>query len=238
MAALGQLRHLIHRKLKNIRARRFHRQFIRPGDLVFDIGANVGDRSEQYLSLGAKVVAVEPQTSCIKILFDRFSDSKSMTLIQKAVSESNGSAEMFISSISEISTLSPDFIAAYQNQPGVSWENKETVRLCTLSELVREFGIPKYIKIDVEGYERKVLETLDVPVSYLSFEYNRPLKKEAIACVELLQAKASYRFNFIVYEDMTLYLREWLSPSSFLDFLNDVDDSILTGEIFASLEGV
>jgi hypothetical protein len=41
----------------------FYRNFIRNGDLCFDIGANIGTRTEAFLELGAKVVAVEPQRS-------------------------------------------------------------------------------------------------------------------------------------------------------------------------------
>ena len=39
----------------------FYSQFIKKGDLVFDVGANVGSRSKLFLNLGAKVVAFEPQ---------------------------------------------------------------------------------------------------------------------------------------------------------------------------------
>ena len=35
--------------------------FVRPGHVVFDIGANVGAKTGLYLSCGARVVCVEPQ---------------------------------------------------------------------------------------------------------------------------------------------------------------------------------
>ncbi len=38
-----------------------YRRFVNRGDLVFDIGAHVGDRVAAFRRLGAKVVAVEPQ---------------------------------------------------------------------------------------------------------------------------------------------------------------------------------
>jgi hypothetical protein len=44
----------------------FYRQFIRPGDLCFDIGANVGHKTEMFLSLGARVISVEPQPQLIE----------------------------------------------------------------------------------------------------------------------------------------------------------------------------
>ena len=38
----------------------FTRQFLRPGDLYFDIGAHVGNRIRAARQIGARVVAVEP----------------------------------------------------------------------------------------------------------------------------------------------------------------------------------
>ena len=46
-----------------------YRQFIEPGDLVFDIGAHVGDRVSSFRRLGARVVAVEPQALLIGLRF-------------------------------------------------------------------------------------------------------------------------------------------------------------------------
>ncbi len=42
---------------------RLYGRFIEPGDLVFDVGAHVGDRVAAFRRLGARVVAVEPPTA-------------------------------------------------------------------------------------------------------------------------------------------------------------------------------
>ena len=47
---------------------RLYAQFVRPGDLVFDIGAHVGDRIAAFLRLGARVVAAAPQPALVKTL--------------------------------------------------------------------------------------------------------------------------------------------------------------------------
>ena len=39
-----------------------YRQFIRKGDLCIDVGANIGDKTDLFLRLGASVIAIEPQT--------------------------------------------------------------------------------------------------------------------------------------------------------------------------------
>ena len=50
------------------RLKQFYGQFITKGDLCFDVGAHLGNRSNAWLKLGAKVVAVEPQPQCIRYL--------------------------------------------------------------------------------------------------------------------------------------------------------------------------
>ncbi len=45
---------------------RLYRQFVRPGDLVFDVGAHVGDRVASFQRIGARVVAVEPQPAMVQ----------------------------------------------------------------------------------------------------------------------------------------------------------------------------
>lgn len=56
----------------------FYRQFVKEGDVCFDVGANVGNRVQPLLNIGAKVVAVEPQESCYTILKEKFGNTISI----------------------------------------------------------------------------------------------------------------------------------------------------------------
>src|SRR5215467_1781216 len=47
---------------------RLYAQFVKPGDLVFDAGAHVGDRVAAFRRLDARVVAVEPQPALVRTL--------------------------------------------------------------------------------------------------------------------------------------------------------------------------
>ena len=51
--------HLIPRRQRPLRA--LYGEFVAPGDLAFDIGAHVGNRTRALVALGCRVVAVEPQ---------------------------------------------------------------------------------------------------------------------------------------------------------------------------------
>ena len=47
---------------------RLYAGFVKPGDLVFDVGAHVGDRVRAFRRLGARVIAVEPQPAMVRAL--------------------------------------------------------------------------------------------------------------------------------------------------------------------------
>ena len=75
---------------------RLHGNFVRPGDLVFDVGAHVGDRVASFHRLGARVVAVEPQPSMVRTLRLLYGRSKSVAIEALAVGREPGSARMLI----------------------------------------------------------------------------------------------------------------------------------------------
>src|SRR5215510_5266355 len=43
-------------------------RFLKPGDLAFDVGSHVGDRTGSFRRLGARVVALEPQPLCARAI--------------------------------------------------------------------------------------------------------------------------------------------------------------------------
>src|SRR5690349_7677956 len=64
----------------------FYAQLIRPGNLVFDVGANYGEYSQMFMRLGARVIAMEPNPSCARILAR--CRSKDLTVRCQAVGDS------------------------------------------------------------------------------------------------------------------------------------------------------
>ena len=158
-------------------------EIIRPGDLVFDIGANIGRMTDFYLSLGARVIAVEPQSECLKIL----TKYAGKAVIEPcACGDVEGEMEMAIyGTASTISTLVPD----HYWQQGGPWANTpkdgvEIVKVTTLDKLIEKHGKPRFIKVDVEGYEREVLRGLCHPVDFLSFEFQPYFRGAAFECVD------------------------------------------------------
>ena len=69
-------------------------RFVRKGDLVFDIGAHVGDRVGVFRRLGARVVAVEPQPALLAVLRLIYGRDRGATIEPAAVGPAEGFVEL------------------------------------------------------------------------------------------------------------------------------------------------
>ncbi len=69
-------------------------RFVKPGDLVFDIGSHVGDRVGSFRRLGASVVALEPQAPLIRVLRWIYGRDRNVTLVHAAAARSSGTVQL------------------------------------------------------------------------------------------------------------------------------------------------
>src|SRR6201991_3340623 len=84
-----------------------YRQFLGPGDVAFDIGAHVGSRVRAWRSLGARVIAVEPQPDLLRVLRAFFGRDDQVVIAPVAVGAAPGSAQLALSTATPtVSTLS------------------------------------------------------------------------------------------------------------------------------------
>src|ERR1700753_2204651 len=86
----------------------FYSQFIGGNDLCFDVGANLGNRVEPLLAINARVVAVEAQEFCQKVLRIRF--GKKIEIVPMGLGEREEEREFYISDASYLSSFSTDWI--------------------------------------------------------------------------------------------------------------------------------
>ncbi len=192
----------------------FYRQFIDAGDLVFDVGANLGNRAKVFSRLGAIVVAVEPQTVCTDFLVSVFRDKANFHLVRKALGASTGQAEILICDKAHvISSLSPEWVRSVKESGRFSeynWNRRETVCIDTLDNLVAQYGRPTFIKIDVEGFEDKVVSRLSTPVRALSMEFTPEFMESTFRCIEHLSRIGDFRFQMSLGESMRFTLPGWV----------------------------
>ncbi len=206
---------------ENEKRRLFYSQFIHKGDLCFDVGANTGNRVSPLLQLGAKIIAFEPQGSCIKILKWKFGNK--ITVVPQALGAKEGSTNLYVSNFSGLSSLSPEWIDSVKDTrfKNFEWSETQNVEVNTLDNAIKTYGIPKFIKIDVEGYEPNVLKGLTSSINLISFEYATPEQTEnVIKCVKLIIAiNQDVMFNYSVGESMQLTLNNWISGNEMLELV-------------------
>lgn len=194
----------------------FYKQFINSGDLVFDVGANVGNRVEAFLKCNAKVIAIEPQPSCVEVLKQKFGHS--ITIENVGLSDKTGELEMQVFNDTTVSTFSKDYADKTKDRFKYSrWETTLKVPVTTLDKLIERYGIPVFCKIDVEGYELEVLKGLQKKIPCMSIEYCVPEMEvqlgECLAYWHNVAPKAT--FNYSVGENMVWALDGWKDYTTF-----------------------
>ncbi|HEV8286799.1 MAG TPA: FkbM family methyltransferase [Chitinophagaceae bacterium] len=201
------------KEIDNFKNRRveLYRNYISKGDLCFDVGANKGDVTEPLLNIGAKVIAIEPQTNCFNYLRWKFGND--IEIIKKGLGEKEEIKEMFISDADTISSFSETWISKVKEQRFKTnkWNKTEAVEMTTLDNLIAKFGVPKFIKIDVEGYELEVLRGLSHKIPLISFEYTVPEQVDNLMqCLKrLTDINPNAVYNYSMGSSMTLELNDW-----------------------------
>lgn len=216
---------------------RLYREFVKPGDLVFDIGAHVGDRVGAFRRLGARVVAVEPQPALAFTLNMLYGRKHDIVIERAAIGRSTGEIGLMVNVDNPtISTASADFVRAAHGAPGwegQAWDKSIRVPMTTLDALIARHGAPAFIKIDIEGFEEEALLGLTQPVAALSFEFTTIQRDVAHACVARCVALGFSRFNAALGESHEI--GEWRSAEAILHWLDALPHTANSGDIYARL---
>lgn len=225
--------------LRQRRLRALYGQFVSTSDLVFDLGAHAGNHTRALAAIGCRVIALEPQPDFARLLRTVFSRVPRVEIIESAVAETAGPATLSVSDRTPtMTTLAVEWRDARAQQPlfsDVRWDRPIAVETTTLDSLIAQFGMPAFVKIDVEGAEPSVLAGLSHPLPALSFEYLPDALDYARTCVSRLAELGSYRYNWSVGETFRLVSDHWMDAAELFAALETADMQRRSGDIYARL---
>lgn len=190
--------------------------------LVFDIGANLGNTVKIFTEVSEKVVAFEPNPILIDGLKKMF-EHNDVVVDNRGLSTEVGKKVFNISYADSVSTFSQDWINNSRFSEKVTWSYPTEVGTTTLDSAIDEYGIPDYVKIDVEGYEYEVITSLTkfLPDTLFTFEWAEEMKDKIYLTVEHAN---NLGYNSFAYtEEDNVLFDEDLKWIGYQDLLNEIE---------------
>jgi FkbM family methyltransferase len=225
---------------RNARMDALYARFLKPGDLAFDIGAHVGDRISSFRRVGARVVALEPQPGPARAIEVIHARDAGVILLRAAAGDLDGEIILHVNSANPtVSTASHEFVRAADGARGWEdevWDETITVPCLTLDRLIAEHGRPAFIKVDVEGFEDRVLAGLSHPVPALSFEFTTISRDVAQRCLDRVAALGPYRFDVALGESQRLEFDRPVNLAEMSAYLRELPHEANSGDVYAVLD--
>lgn len=238
-----------HRQWKhNDRMKRFYTQLVRSVPktdwgieqcMIFDIGANQGDTTDYFRFAADQVLCIEPDHRSADRLRERFSGLSNVRVKEGAVDDMSGYSILHVDpDHPAFNTLSSRWKRHVEETLEHRFEQSYVVETWTLDELIDRYGLPVYIKLDVEGSELHALNGLSRAVPYISFEANLEVfREEASHCVRRISSLSPETdFMYSFSEGFRHDLSAWISPDSMSDVLRRTESPFV--EIMARLQRI
>jgi FkbM family methyltransferase len=177
--------------------------------LAFDIGANVGKCTELLLNKYEKVIAVEPIKLHYELLKNKFIN-QNVELINAVVSADRENKLFF--ECDTISTLEKDWVLNSRFSNNYVWKNPIQINSITIDDIIDQYGIPDFIKIDVEGHELEVITGfLKNCKPLIAFEWAEEFLEKTKECINILNKKSYNKFSICHLNDDINYSPDWIS---------------------------
>lgn len=161
-------------------------------ELIFDIGMHVGQDTKYYLEEGYKVVAIEANpvlvvNACKK--FNKYIATGQLKIVNVGIAESEGKLPFYRNlRLSEWSS----FNKGSGTRNGTPFETLE-IQCTTIDNIFRQYGVPYYMKIDIEGNDYLCLSGISdiAKPKFVSCEAG------SLDCLDLLVSKGYSKFKLI-----------------------------------------
>jgi FkbM family methyltransferase len=177
--------------------------------LIFDVGAHRGEDTDFYLRKSFKVVAVEANPTLARQLRDRFRDAidrGQLVVAERAIAEQDGEVSFFVNESSVWGTIRSEW--AERNQKMGLSNTRISVPSVRFDALLKEHGVPYYLKIDIEGADMlciRALEQSPTRPQFVSIESNKTSWRDLVGEFDALQALGYNRFKVVNQNRVTAH---------------------------------
>lgn len=209
-------------------ARRAARLISRNIGAVLDVGANVGQYASDLRQFGYRglIISFEPLSSAFAELRRRSAEDSLWHCYQMALGDTDGEGVVNVASNLASSSFLPMRSEHRNAAPSISYIGTETVRVRRLDSLNIEFSAPAMLKLDVQGFENRVLagasETLR-PIALIECE---------LSVTTLYDGQPSFRDMIDIFANLGFEVID-LDPA----FYDPRDGRILSADVTFSRSG-
>jgi FkbM family methyltransferase len=181
--------------------------------ILYDVGANEGKYTDINLNKFDKYILVEANPSLAEKLRQKYKTNPEIHIVE-AIASNKETETFYISNADTISTSDIEWIQQSRFSNNYLWKPVDGLQTVSLDRLISIYGEPTLLKIDVEGYEYNVLQSLTKKVKLLCFEWAEEKKKEILLSLEYLRNQNYTRFH-VQMEDKYDYV---VNDSDWYDF--------------------
>jgi hypothetical protein len=114
------------------------------------------------------------------------------------------------------------------------WLEIRKVEVTTIDKLIEIYGVPDFVKIDVEGFEFEVIKGLTQPVGMLSLEYTGEYIESILSSIDHLSSIGDFEFNYYGGEDLSFVLDKWVWAKTLKDIMKKQGE-LASGDVYARI---
>ncbi len=203
----------------------FYSEILPKNILIFDIGANRGDKSYIFNFFSKKLICYEPEESLYKLLKVRFKKNYNIKINNFLISDTLNHKK-FYSVQNDEAYSSTNF----KSLKSLNILNNKKIFLkklksSTLNSEINKYGTPYYVKIDVEGGEKNILKNLKFKIPLISFEANLPFFiKETEFIINKLSKKYQYTYNIRLENKNNLKYKNFQNARNIISYIGKIKE--------------
>jgi FkbM family methyltransferase len=177
--------------------------FLQPPNIIFDIGANIGNWSLANVEKCDRVVAVEASPSTYQLLLESCGNHPKIQCVNAAVCHSQEKEITFYQcrNYNTLSTLNRDWFDDPQSRFYQLEYDAITCPTVSIDQLITRYGKPSFIKIDVEAAEYICLQSLTQAVDLLCFEWASETDAITQQCLDYASKVLGYQRFYLQFCD-------------------------------------